>query len=149
MDHKYFLQPMVLVADQAFAMKKLFPDFRCRFANGSAIWTGDLQPNFLSDRYRVRVSYNPNKTPFVNVITPELIERGSEPIPHMYSKKRLCLFHPRKREWNHRMLIAETIIPWTSLWLFYYEIWQTTGEWLGGGEHPNLGKLKKSSRGIT
>ena len=24
-------------------------------------------------------------------------------------------------------------MPWVSLWLFFYEIWVVTGEWLGGG----------------
>ena len=35
------------------------------------------------------------------------------------------------------MPIADTIIPWTSEWLFFYELWLATGgEWLGEGEHP-------------
>jgi hypothetical protein len=35
------------------------------------------------------------------------------------------------------MLLADTILPWTSEWLFYYELWSVNGyEWLGGGiEH--------------
>ena len=36
------------------------------------------------------------------------------------------------------MLIAETIVPWASEWLFYYEIWKGTGEWYGGGDWPPL-----------
>jgi hypothetical protein len=36
------------------------------------------------------------------------------------------------------MIIAETILPLASIWLFYYEMWQATGEWLGGGEHPGM-----------
>ncbi len=34
------------------------------------------------------------------------------------------------------MTLADTILPWASLWLFYYEVWLATGEWVGGGEHP-------------
>jgi hypothetical protein len=34
------------------------------------------------------------------------------------------------------MRIADTIVPWLILWLFYYEIWHVTGEWKGGGVHP-------------
>lgn len=34
------------------------------------------------------------------------------------------------------MRIANTILPWTSLWLYYYEIWLGTGKWEGGGDHP-------------
>ena len=38
-------------------------------------------------------------------------------------------------KWNERKMIAKTIIPWTSEWLFHYEIWVTTGTWHGGGIH--------------
>ena len=31
------------------------------------------------------------------------------------------------------MSISSTIIPWTSEWLYYYEIWLINGDWLGGG----------------
>lgn len=39
------------------------------------------------------------------------------------------------------MLIAKTILPWTALWLYYYELWLDTGKWLGPSSHtadPNL-----------
>lgn len=49
-------------------------------------------------------------------------------------------------EWNSGMLIANTIIPWASGWLFFYEFWLATGQWFGGGiphspcaERPNVG----------
>ena len=41
----------------------------------------------------------------------------------------------RYSEFNSSKLIANTIIPWTVEWLYYYELWLATGEWLGGGEH--------------
>lgn len=34
------------------------------------------------------------------------------------------------------MPIEKTIIPWTILWLCYYE------EWHGGGKHPDAGNSK-------
>jgi len=36
--------------------------------------------------------------------------------------------------------VATTIVPWTSLWLRHYEVWHVTGEWWGGGEHPEIGQ---------
>jgi hypothetical protein len=27
-------------------------------------------------------------------------------------------------------------VPWTALWLFYFEEWLVSNEWKGGGEHP-------------
>jgi hypothetical protein len=140
-------QQNVSLAEQLSVMQKLFPAFRHRWSGQTVVWTGDLQPSLLSDRYRVRISYNLHKYPFIDVVEPKLtIRDGSKSIPHVYEENRLCLFDPRKNEWSHTMLIAETIIPWTSLWLFYYETWQATGEWLGGGEHPILKKSK--NRGI-
>jgi hypothetical protein len=55
----------------------------------------------------------------------------------MYDQERLCLYRPHRREWTPAMMIANTIIPWISEWLYFYELWLVTGEWLGGGEHPS------------
>jgi len=44
------------------------------------------------------------------------------------------------------MRTDETIVPRTSLWLFYYEVWFLAGEWYGGGKHPEKGK-EKSKKG--
>lgn len=62
--------------------------------------------------------------------------RNGVKVPHLYNDGSLCLFYPKNDEWNYKQLWLETLIPWTSLWLFYYEIWIETGEWLGGGIHP-------------
>lgn len=56
----------------------------------------------------------------------------------------LCLYHPKYREFNGTDFLCDTIIPWTSLWLYYYEVWHLTDEWLGGGEHPV--KLKPKNK---
>ena len=37
-------------------------------------------------------------------------------------------------------VISETIMPWLALWLFHYEAWHATGEWLGGGQEPTTKK---------
>ena len=54
----------------------------------------------------------------------------------MYAQERLCVFHPSKNEWSARKLLTHTILPWTALWLYHYEMWHVTSEWHGGGEHP-------------
>ncbi len=62
--------------------------------------------------------------------------------PHNYGvdvakkKVEICLF--RYKEFTNSMLLSNTVIPWAIEWLFYYEIWLTTGEWQGGGEHPEI-----------
>lgn len=34
------------------------------------------------------------------------------------------------------MVIANTIVHWAVEWMYYYEIWVSTGKWMGGG-HGN------------
>jgi hypothetical protein len=99
-------------------------------------WNGNVQPTPLNEIYKIRIRYKLGCYPEVIVKEPKLQGRDGQLIPHMYEQKRLCLFNPHKLEWNTRMRIADTILPWTSLWLYYYEIWLATGQWLGGGDHP-------------
>ena len=72
------------------------------------------------------------------------MKEKDEKIPHTYERNyidknkqivRLCLYYPKYGEWKNYMYIADTIIPWTIEWLYYYEMWRITGEWLGGGIH--------------
>jgi len=57
----------------------------------------------------------------------------------VYADETLCLFWPDEWIWRGHELVAETIIPWTALWLYYYELWLDTGEWLGpSSHHPSL-----------
>ncbi|MDT0651422.1 hypothetical protein [Autumnicola edwardsiae] len=36
------------------------------------------------------------------------------------------------------MFIADTIIPWSSEWLYHYEIWAGTGKWQAKGIYGKL-----------
>jgi len=33
------------------------------------------------------------------------------------------------------MMLIETVIPWSFLWLFYFEEWLVSDVWSGGGVH--------------
>jgi hypothetical protein len=35
------------------------------------------------------------------------------------------------------MRLDHTIVPWTALWLFYFEEWLISNDWKGGGVHPS------------
>lgn len=88
--------------------------------------------------------------PDVIVLAPDLsMLAGGQKIPHTYmhegSGTRLCLWWPKAREWLPQMKLVDTFIPWTAEWLLYYELWLKKGEWLGGGEHPNV-KTKRWAR---
>jgi hypothetical protein len=136
------LKTPISLSHQIIAMKKKFPGFNGNWNKGVVVWEGKLQPSELSDIYLIRIRFSLNmRQPEVWIVSPTLQKRdGIEPIPHTYARDRLCLFRPRKKEWGKHLLIANTIVPWASLWLFYYEMWLATGEWLGGGEHPNSAK---------
>jgi hypothetical protein len=79
-------------------------------------------------------------SPEVFVETPDLPALAkSRKLPHVYQQDppRLCLFLPGTSEFQPWMRIDQTIVPWASLWLFYFEEWLASDEWKGGGVHPN------------
>jgi hypothetical protein len=125
------------IGEQVAAMKTRFPNFSITFNHLHFKAIGEIQPTSRSEIYTVEVRYHLKEQPKINVLNPELVvnDRG-EKIPHVYPRNRLCLFQPKYREFTASKLISDTIIPWTSLWLYHYEVWHSTGNWQGGGEHP-------------
>lgn len=102
-------------------------------------WEFAAQPTPLARTYRVRIDYEFGDTPLVHVVHPDLVDlAGGRRLPHVYRQKppRLCLYLPRAGEWQPHMLLVDTIVPWSILWLFYFEDWLETNEWQGGGVHP-------------
>lgn len=132
---------------QIFNMRRRFPNFTSQSIRGrQATWIGSLHPTPLSTIYKLKVQYALDSRPKIWVLSPELEKRtDQDKIPHVYSGDRLCLYLPWANEWHPNLLISETIMPWSSLWLYYYEIWHATGEWLGGGEHPDVAKHDSDS----
>lgn len=123
---------------QMLALKKLFPESTAKIQCGLLVWQGNLRPSPLSRSYKVRILYRLTETPAVEVVEPTLEDRLGEAPPHMYPGRRPCLYSPKRFEWNESMRLSETIVPWLSEWLLFYEIWHATGEWCGGGEHPTV-----------
>lgn len=104
-------------------------------------WSGFVQPNPTSPKYKISIKYEfgGKHIPVVEVLEPKLkLHPGTTRLPHTYGGVRLCLYRPSKNEWNEEQLMSETILRWATAWLAYYEFWFETGEWLGGGEHPDL-----------
>lgn len=105
--------------------------------NGSVQLVLKLKPTENSIEYTIKLVAKQNrKRVDIFVVNPKITRiDGEKTTPHMYSDNSLCLFYPEYSEWKYTDLWSETLIPWTSLWLYYYEIWKETGEWLGGGIH--------------
>ena len=57
----------------------------------------------------------------------------------MYDQQptRLCLYLPGTGEWTPALRLDQTIVPWAALWLYFFEDWLVSGEWKGGGRHPD------------
>jgi len=126
-------------------MKRLHPQFKETVKTEKVQWIGTLTPSGLTNTYVISVSYELGVSPRVSVISPELQSRAEgQRIPHTYKGDYPCLYFPWNKEWTPNKLIALTIIPWASLWLYYYEVWLATGVWLGGGiEHDQSEDLKE------
>lgn len=125
------------VHEQLALMRLLHPQFRATVQEGVLVCRGAIRPTSLNRTYRVRVEYRAPEAPLSFVEDPPLRRRNpDERIPHTYAGDRPCLYLPGVNEWRSDKRIAQTIIPWLSEWLFYYEVWRATGEWMGGGVHP-------------
>ncbi|MGH9770404.1 MAG: hypothetical protein ACRD4Q_01665 [Candidatus Acidiferrales bacterium] len=131
----YFRRPSLATALQHVHMVRRFPQFRATTDHGARMaWRGSLQPTPLSPNYEVQIAYRMPRHPEVRVLAPALKRRGSTEIPHLFADGSLCLCEPG--QWNAMTVIADTLVPWAALWLYFYEIWYLTGEWHGGGSHP-------------
>jgi hypothetical protein len=145
---RYHARSILGVRDQAARMRQSFPTFKTRVEGAWLISVGEIQPTPLSALYRVEIRYKAGGQPDVTVLSPKLICReGEERIPHMFSQERPCLHFPPANEWTGEMSLGHAFIPWISLWLYYYELWHATGDWLGGGIEPVEKGTIKHERG--
>jgi hypothetical protein len=123
-------------AQQALSLRAYFPGTVAQLRAGALTWRGHLQPTPASRGYLVEVAYNGANFPTVRVIEPRLEPDANGVLPHVFADGTLCL-HER-HEWHPDMRIVDTIVAWTSEWLYYYEIWLATGLWFGDGDEAGL-----------
>ncbi len=138
------------IAVQAMNIKRVFSDSKVATLHDQQLtWTYTITPSPLGDEYKVRLVYHLSQAPKIYVVEPKplALAKGKAKLPHCYdqSEQRLCLCYPDGKEWNKTMLLANTVIPWTYEWLYHYEIWLGTGEWTGGGVHPQNNLPKKQN----
>lgn len=116
-------------------MSAKYPDFIAQRRGNEAIWVGRFRPSPACATYSVKIEALSGRRPRVTVVEPELqIPRERWAETHRFSDGTLCLHLPE--QWEPDQFIADTIVPWTALWLINYEYWLATGEWHGGGQHP-------------
>jgi len=90
------------------------------------VWVGYLNPTNRSSNYKVKIVYHPYQ-PKVFILEPQVLDFS----PHRYKDQSLCLYHPNDNSFDGMQLISDTIIPWTSEWLYFYEVWLNEGVWWG------------------
>lgn len=101
-----------------------------------------VSPGSFSRVYQCTLHVKTGRSfPYVIVRSPNLVElAGDRQIPHIYPHEgrgtKLCLWWPAAQEWNLKMKLGDTYIPWTVEWLGYFEDWLVTEKWGGGGKHP-------------
>ncbi len=109
-------------------------------SRGKLVWRYERQPTIYSRTYSVRVTQKEGDIPDVYVDAPDLsLLADGRKLPHIYAERppRLCLYFPKTKEWSSSDRIDETLLPWTDLWLYYYEDWLFFDDWKGSGEHPD------------
>lgn len=144
-----YTQPAPTLREQLGSLQQLFPTGKGTICDHdlSLHWQGELQPSPFSRTYQVGIQYKRGRFPRTFVYQPNLDQLADgNSIPHTFSQSpsrtELCLFWPGKTkreqsEWNRYMTLASSIVPWASMWLYYFEQWLATGEWYGGGYHDD------------
>lgn len=115
------------IGQQVATMLTDFPSFKYRREKQIPTWRGTLQPTESSPIYRVKVVYRYPRSPQVWVGSPTL----QPDAPHRYKDGSLCLYYPHDGSWTPFRRISHTFVPWTALWLAFYEIWLHTSKWYG------------------
>ncbi len=131
------MRPRVLgLREQLAYMRQIWPDFDTRIAGAILVCRGSLKPLDICGRHTVRIEYRVGQNPsaWVDGLPGPNGEASPRKIPHRYRDGSICLFYGR--EWTADKAIAQTIVPWLLEWLVFYEGWLATGEWQGGGTHP-------------
>lgn len=149
---KYFIEPKLQLIDQKNFIMVDFPDSEVCIREGVLYWHGKVKPTSVSKEYYLKLEYRMGKYPKAWLIKEVLDEKTAYYIPHHYAVDvkegtiELCLFKPKMKEWMKHYPLSKTIIPWAIEWIYYYEIWQITGEWKGGGDHPTPKDCKNSTK---
>ncbi len=119
-------------------MRARFPQFNAATNRGNWVrWVGTLKPTALSRTYTVEIAYEIPGRPEIRVVSPALETRpGCDRLPHVFSEGQLCVH--QAHEWRGDQVVARSVVPWVSAWLYFYEVWHATGLWLGEGTHPDL-----------
>ena len=135
--NKYFrsrkMSPTQEIIRQLSSIQKTYSNIEsCTKNNNGFSCIMNITPSEHSDTYKVEISYQSGCCPKAKLLSHKLEERNGK-LPHPIlgvdndGHAELGVCHPN--EWNSKMLISHSYIPWVSTWLNAYEFWLITGEW--------------------
>jgi len=116
-------------------MQETFPQFQ--FFKKGIYWLGKIKPTIQSPEYLIKISYQEYTALKVEVISPAIHPNGK----HIYPDGSLCLYFPQDHPWRGVNLLARTLVAWAAEWLYCYEVWRATGEWVGEEAPHSVNKL--------
>lgn len=123
---RFFSQKAIKSNVQEAALRSRYSSFR-KVSRGDGSFSYFITVKPREKEYTLEIKYDYRNTPVVYVSSLEL----DGECPHLNPDGSLCLFKPSEYKWNHQKLIADTIVKWSSFWLYYYEWWIETNVWLG------------------
>jgi hypothetical protein len=95
-----------------------------QLSRGSLTWLFSARPSAIGRLYTMELKYRQGGHPQIVVKTPDLNAlAGGKDLPHVYEQTppRLCLFIPWTEEWNPQRTLTATMLPWSVLWLYYFD----------------------------
>lgn len=113
---------------EKYIVEKEFSFLSGSFDHKKLTFEGTFTIPYSSIEYDVQISLRLPEAPKVFILNPK-IEYSSK--IHVYKDTSLCLYYPKDNSWTINSTLAETIIPWTSEWLVFYELYKLKGKWLG------------------
>lgn len=126
-------KPPLPLAKQARSLEDAYPLGQFAYVTEIDVrWFCNVRPTPISDNYFIQLDYKLGGVPRVRVVAPDLGVPAGKRLPHVFPDGCICIYDCRENadEWKPSMELA-IVVPWASLWLFYYESWWITGIWHG------------------
>lgn len=135
------------LAQQACMLKQQYPKSICKIKQGRLYCRIDeFRAYDCSHRYSLEIIKDPGR-PVEIWLSGDALRKCADlrTIPHIYDsneashKVMLCLSY---KDWKPSQAYTDTLIPWAMEWILHFEAWLYTGEWNGGGKHPQKSQAK-------